>query len=357
MTLIPKINEVQNEFSGSTAASTAALVSNAPGFYIANFGMANYLWPTCLEKSTIATFELASSHRFSVANDKEGFILHSMANVKTARGISPNRQVASRWFNVGKIVETTANEVWLHRAGDDIWWTISAPGAAAVSLHSPEPGSVVGEDIYQTHKPAMAWSNKNLAGHQLSWRSLHRKARTFMTTEATLQKMSPDNAEYAAALILGRSLLPWHNLDSWNIAPSDPNQSAVSSSTAWANAAMRMAMTAWDTTKSSNGQQTMRTVKNKNFGFLSKIELEAYLLKLRSDQEGFCAISGMVLQYDGQHDDAAMLCSLDRIDSDGHYEAGNLQIVCRFINEWKSDEKDAEFRRLLGLLRSAGDLA
>jgi hypothetical protein len=46
-----------------------------------------------------------------------------------------------------------------------------------------------------------------------------------------------------------------------------------------------------------------------------------------------------------------MLCSLDRIDSDGHYEEENLQIVCRFINRWKSDSDDAEFRRLVRLLQ------
>lgn len=43
--------------------------------------------------------------------------------------------------------------------------------------------------------------------------------------------------------------------------------------------------------------------------------------------------------------------SLDRIDSDGHYEAGNLQVVCRFINFWKGASDDEEFRRLLELVR------
>lgn len=46
-----------------------------------------------------------------------------------------------------------------------------------------------------------------------------------------------------------------------------------------------------------------------------------------------------------------MLSSLDRIDSNGHYEEGNLQVVCRFINRWKSDSDDAEFRRLVRLLQ------
>lgn len=47
-----------------------------------------------------------------------------------------------------------------------------------------------------------------------------------------------------------------------------------------------------------------------------------------------------------------LLCSLDRIDSSGHYSIGNLQVVCRFLNRWKNDGNDTEFRRLLALLRS-----
>jgi len=42
---------------------------------------------------------------------------------------------------------------------------------------------------------------------------------------------------------------------------------------------------------------------------------------------------------------------LDRIDSSGHYELGNLQVVARFINFWKRDTEDFEFRRLLAVVR------
>lgn len=63
-------------------------------------------------------------------------------------------------------------------------------------------------------------------------------------------------------------------------------------------------------------------------------------------------LTGLVLQYDGEADDRALLCSLDRIDSDGHYEPDNLQVVCQFVIRWKSDSKDLEFRRLLALVRT-----
>ena len=44
---------------------------------------------------------------------------------------------------------------------------------------------------------------------------------------------------------------------------------------------------------------------------------------------------------------------MDRIDSNGHYEFGNLQVVCQFVNFWKSDSDNSEFKRLLRLVMRA----
>jgi hypothetical protein len=52
-----------------------------------------------------------------------------------------------------------------------------------------------------------------------------------------------------------------------------------------------------------------------------------------------------------------LLPSVDRIDSDGHYELGNLQLVCQFINFWKGSGNNEEFRRLLMLVRGEDDAA
>jgi hypothetical protein len=110
------------------------------------------------------------------------------------------------------------------------------------------------------------------------------------------------------------------------------------------------------TVAASNGQQSLRGVKSKEMRFSSKYELEKYIHELIKLQEDFCVITGLRLQYPGDYDDKDLLCSLDRIDSDGHYEAGNLQVVCRFVNRWKNDSNDAEFRRLIGVVRSIGGI-
>ena len=100
----------------------------------------------------------------------------------------------------------------------------------------------------------------------------------------------------------------------------------------------------------SNGQVIETKVKNKELR-MSNPELDQLLRELLEIQEDRCAVTGLPLQFRGAHTDVNMLPSLDRIDSDGHYERGNLQIVCRFINFWKQASQDGEFRRLLNVVR------
>jgi hypothetical protein len=109
-----------------------------------------------------------------------------------------------------------------------------------------------------------------------------------------------------------------------------------------------MAEQANQTAKQSYGQTIERTIKNKDLR-LSKEALITHLKELLEETGDRCAISGLFLQFDGP--DSQLRPSLDRIDSCGHYEAGNLQVVARFINFWKRDTKDSEFRRLLAIVR------
>lgn len=338
--------------TSTSTPSTRGEIGKVTRIYIANFGVGNRLWQRCLANSNVETFSHATALPFTEAKDKEGFIRNAMKYEKTARGIAPTKPVASRWYNVSKIFESTAGDLWIHRADDDIWWTISLSQPHEISFHpSHAPEASAGDDVYHTSKPTKPWSRMNLSGQRLSWKAAHQKARHFLATEATLQQLSEDYAAYALAMIVGDDLSSWHERPEWKKVASESNKGEIDILTPLQNAAARMSSTAWYTTKASNGQKIQAPVKNKEFEFSTQLELEAHVLDLLVSQEGLCAISGMVLQYDGQHDDIAMLCSLDRIDSAGHYARGNLQVVCRFINEWKSNEKDEEFRRLLRKVR------
>lgn len=115
----------------------------------------------------------------------------------------------------------------------------------------------------------------------------------------------------------------------------------------------RMAKTAAITVSGANGQIIQKQVKNKDL-LMSEEELVTYIDELIEAQGSFCKLSGLPLQFDGSETDQQLLASLDRIDSSRHYEKDNLQVVCRFINKWKSDMPDPEFRRLMDLVQDVG---
>jgi hypothetical protein len=112
--------------------------------------------------------------------------------------------------------------------------------------------------------------------------------------------------------------------------------------------AMRQAVE--NTVANSNGQVVERTVKNKELR-MSSGELEKLIASLLDQQGKRCILTGIPFQFDDLAGDKNLSPSVDRIDSNGHYEVGNLQIVCRFINFWKSDSDNEEFKRLLMLVR------
>ena len=112
--------------------------------------------------------------------------------------------------------------------------------------------------------------------------------------------------------------------------------------------AMRLSVE--NTVKNANGQVVQRILKNKELR-MATAELEKQIASLLDLQDNRCALTGIPFQFLGPEADKNLLPSLDRIDSAGHYEVGNLQVVCQFINFWKGDSDNAEFRRLLMLVR------
>ncbi len=144
---------------------------------------------------------------------KEDYILSRMKNDKSARGQAPTRQTASRWYNLMTIISETADDLWIHRDGEKLYWTISK-NATHFFENKKEP---VGRkrEVVVCHKPCEPWSDRSRTGQQLLWHGLHPKAKDFLSTEATLQQLKPENADYAIALINGEDLSPWHEQEQW----------------------------------------------------------------------------------------------------------------------------------------------
>ncbi len=320
--------------------------------YIANFGRGNYEWPTCLERSSVATMNDLAGHEFWSNGDREGFIAHCVANVKTAAGIRPTRPVASRWFNLMTIISETENDIWIHREKEALWWTTSTPELPEISL-GHDPNRQGDDDVYVCHKPCERWSDKDLKGNRLEWGALHPRAAEFLFTEGTLQQLGSDNSAYAQSLVAGENLSPWHRRTDWIAKAQKSRKQPGTVFNAREKTVSRMAHTVETTVANASGQTVERVSKIKEMKFKDKYALETYLIALFESQDGVCALTEIPLQLDGELHDKALACSLDRIDSDGHYEEGNLQVVCRFANQWKSDSDDEEFRRLIHVVRNS----
>ena len=328
---------------------------------VANFGLDNSLWPECRARGTIAIYEDEDLRRLYELGDEAGYKRLCLMSKYSASGAKASPQTASTWWNNNKRFEASQDEVWLHRDGNLLWWTVSQPGPI-IEDRRPSTGlSVNSGFVHVFHKPALPWSCKGLNGRTLGWTSLHPKARSFLQKgQGTLGYLNEPNAQYAQALIRGESLEAWHDLADWRKKAEQTGFSPVTfldvdvhnTEQKMEAAAARMVATAMATVAGANGQIVERSVKNKDCVFASPADFKAYVIQLLKDQGGRCALTGLELKWDDDPGDEEMQPSLDRIDSDGHYAQGNLQVVCKFANFWKSNQDNATFLRLIEKVRS-----
>jgi hypothetical protein len=318
---------------------------------VANFGRGNYLWEECKRNATVATFEDEDLRPFWLSGDRDAYVRYCIAKKKTFDGGVPTANVASRWFGTGETVSSTVDDIWIHKDGDDLWWTVSLNEPATVDLRDAQPGTSHVSRVFVIQKAANRWSRVSRRGTPLTWSGLHPKAQDFLRTQATLITLAAENSAYARALINGDDLSPWHNRRAWKQKLDESKRAPVAHRGAQSRAVWRMVETALRTVAGANGQLEDRTAKVKESHFDSREAFETYVNDLITTQGGLCALSALPLQFDGEFTDIELLASLDRIDSAGHYAPGNLQVVCRFINRWKSADDNDEFVRLLAVLR------
>lgn len=320
--------------------------------YIANLGEGNRLWPIAQARNTIITTDNVAVHEFWRSRDRKGYIQASLDHTATARGLTPTLPTAGRWYNLLVELQETANDLWITRQGNSLWWTISLPGELSESLQPSTVPEKDGPEVWRVEKPCQPWSDRDGAGRPLRWDALHPKAKDFLSTEATFQRIANDRgyADYARALIAGTSLDQWHATPLFSKKAAEAKQPGARLFSPRELAAARMTQMMFDTVAKATGETRLARIKVKETS-LSQQDCEALLLLKMGEQEDRCALTGLPLGYDRECDDRELLASLDRIDSSGHYTPDNVQLVCRFVNRWKSADDDALFRRLVNLLR------
>ena len=174
--------------------------------------------------------------------------------------------------------------------------------------------------------------------------------------EALLDALHRLRPLIASTLDLDRvSLLEAHSfiwvLGNWTL-PKEGTSSRTRSYGAVEKAAFIMAKGVENTVNQANGQTVQRIVKPKETD-MSFEDLKSHICDLLSEAEGRCQISGLPFSLPPDRSDPDMAASVDRIDSQVGYMKGNLQIVCWFINRWKSDDNPENFARLIDLVRQS----
>lgn len=320
--------------------------------YIANFGGSNWAWPECLKRSEMAVMDDERVHSYWKEGNRNAYIAEAQKVLRSAAGNKVTASVASRWFNLNEIFHETVGDIWVHREKDELWWTTSLDSVPTVELR-PDPQPTHGsKNIYVYFKKVSGWSDRSKSGQKLSWNGLHAKARDFLSTESTYQKLSSDFAAYTLALIDGADLSGWHSQSLWYGKAERAGRGAVTQATALHRTAVRMSDRALTATNRS-GQEQVVVTKAKEFGFIDKTDMERYLESLLEDSEKLCALTGLPMLYDGEDGDPEMRASLDRIDSSRGYTRGNLQIVCWFANRWKGTSSNGDFLRLIQSVQDA----
>lgn len=219
-----------------------------------------------------------------------------------------------------------------------------------------------GQTGYIFHRALLdGWHTRSVNDVPLS--NIHPAARSLAINMATLNLVQTD-PDFFRALILDEDLSEWIERPDWREAAAKKNwhpkpirklraerrklrvtqeveeaaEFAIAEAAAW-DEVSRMARTAVKTATYANGQTKLVTVKAKDIEF-TREELEDEIAFLLKQQKYRCALTHH--KFRSPEENPHLKMSLDRRDSARGYVPGNLQVVTRAANFYKSasDQED-----------------
>ena len=246
---------------------------------------------------------------------------------------------------------------------DRLFWGITEGGPTRVR----EQVDQFGQRAIVFHRALQGgWRTTSVGGVPLS--NLHPKARDFAINQATLNRVQTDEG-YFRALLRDEGTEKWEASAAWRAKAAEVGWHAKDSerllAATHAKTLMtqvveiadhlyaeveRMAATAFHTAAYANGQTVETVVKEKAIRFAARRDLEGEIIDLLRRQGSRCALTGY--DFSRPTTNPHLLPSLDRKDSGRDYEVGNLQVVTRAANFYKSASDDADWALKAKALRS-----
>lgn len=258
--------------------------------------------------------------------------------------------------NIETFMELPTNSIVLHWESrrDRLYWGVVAPSKVTLLR---EEDTIEGQEGYVFERKLLSgWQFTTMDGVQLS--NIHPKARNLAINMATINYVQTD-ADFFRALILDESTDIWTSRPDWqneaktrgwhqkqtNFIREQNRKKLVTPQVEqivvdFEDDIRRMADTALKTVAYANGQSVITTLKVKDTD-MTREELLEEIGHLFREQDHRCKLTNY--DFNKPSGNKHLLPSLDRIDSTKGYVRGNLQIVTRAANFYKSASDEADW--------------
>lgn len=306
-----------------------------------------------MEKNVLV-FRSEKNFYEAIRSDDEAEITRTAQLLKSTKYPAGNPPVSAyrSWRGANKAFQSLrAGTLVLNWGANDnlLYWGLTAGAPELVR----EDINHWGEQSVVFHRSLVdGWRKTSISG--VLFNNLHPVARDLAINRATLSFVQTD-PEYFRSLILDRDTSEWVSRPEWQAKAKVDGWRPKSHSLLneqkktpplvkeaadhFQDEISRMASTAMSTVAYANGQMVLVTVKVKNTDFTQE-QLEDEIAALLESQNSCCGLTGF--KFRQVEKNPHLLMSLDRKDSSLGYIAGNLQVVTRSANFFKSasDEED-----------------
>ena len=311
------------------------------------------------QEKGVLVFESEARFYDAVSSGDGGRIRHAGSLVKAdkyLKGGAPDNAIDVWRRSVDTFNALPANALVLHWEADHdrLFWGITIGEPARVR----EQVDDFGQRAIVFHRSLQGgWRTTSVGGVPLS--NLHPKARDYAINQATLNRVQTHEG-YFRALLRDQGTENWEASAAWRTKAVEVGWHAkkaelvldavhakvltplvVGIADHLYAEVERMAATAFHTAAYANGQTVETVVKEKVIHFATRWELEGEIIDLLRRQGSRCALTGY--DFSRPTKNAHLLPSLDRKDSARGYEVGNLQVVTRAANFYKSASDDADW--------------